>query len=45
VINCRPAGRSPSSVRPIDVRPLALARTLAHMGLLKVSSNAHYGWP
>jgi predicted dinucleotide-binding enzyme len=31
--------------RPIDAGPLALARTLEHMGLLNVSLNARYGWP
>jgi hypothetical protein len=32
-------------LRPLDVGPLAMARTLEHMGLLNVSLNARFGWP
>lgn len=31
--------------RPLDAGPLAMSRTLEHMGLLNVSMNARYGWP
>jgi len=31
--------------RPVDARPLAMARTLEHMGLLNVRLNARFGWP
>ena len=32
-------------LRPLDAGPLAMARTLEHMGLLNVSLNARFGWP
>ena len=32
-------------LRPLDAGPLAMARTLEHMGLLNVGLNARFGWP
>jgi 8-hydroxy-5-deazaflavin:NADPH oxidoreductase len=32
-------------LRPLDAGPLAMARTLEHMGLLNVSLNARFEWP
>jgi NADPH-dependent F420 reductase len=31
--------------RPLDAGPLAMARTLEHMGLLNISLNARFHWP